>query len=246
MPEDDRVNQVQRLILEHLKSPSLCHIRDAYAVNKLAHDIVRKLDRGNPLWQKWEGPRDALAKAAATSWIPVEDLTEFLNMMAGPRLTTTDVEQRLRAFHEESYASCPNEELQAGCLAIYTAEKAEGTDMPAIVGLLQEHVEREEERLRVEHDQRWRKRAEDDRIALEQRFLSGADCKWTPLKKSKELYCRINGRTYQLSPTTDKMWTLRRIASVDDEDGLLIGKYRYRRDVTKVLAEVAYKEEAWR
>lgn len=66
------------------------------------------------------------------------------------------------------------------------------------------------------------------------------------MKKSKELYCRINGRTYQLSPTTDKMWTLRRIASVDDEDGLLIGKYRYRRDVTKVLAEVAHKEEAWR
>lgn len=169
MPENDRVNQVQRLILEHLKSPSLRHIRDAYAVNELAHDIVRKLDRGNPLWQKWEGPCDALAKAAATSWIPVEDLTEFLNMIAGPRLTTTDVGQRLRAFHEESYAPYPNEELQAGCLAIYTAEKAEGTDMPAIVGLLQEHVEREEERLRVEHDQRWRKHAEDDRIALEQR-----------------------------------------------------------------------------
>ena len=31
-----------------------------------------------------------------------------------------------------------------------------------------------------------------------------------------------------------------------DEAGLLIGKYQYRRDVTKVLAEVAYKEEAWR
>ena len=58
------------------------------------------------------------------------------------------------------------EELRANCLAIYTAEKAEGTDMPPIVGLLQEHVEREEERLRLGHDQRWRKRAEDDRIAL--------------------------------------------------------------------------------
>lgn len=55
--------------------------------------------------------------------------------------------------------------------------------MPAIVGLLQEHVEWEEERVRLEHDQRWRKRVEDDRIALEQRFLSGADCNWTPIKK---------------------------------------------------------------
>ena len=35
------------------------------------------------------------------SWIPVEDLTELLNTMAGPSLTTTDVGQRLRAFHED-------------------------------------------------------------------------------------------------------------------------------------------------
>ena len=101
--------------------------------------------------------------------------------MAGPRLTTTDVSQRLRAFDEESYASYPNEERQAGYLAVYTADKAECTDMPAIVGLLQKHVERAEERLRLEHDQRWRKRAEDDRIALARRFLSGADCKGAAL-----------------------------------------------------------------
>lgn len=100
---------MQGLILEHLQCPSLRHIRDAYAV-KLAHDIVRKLDRGNPLWQKWEGPRDALAKAAATSWISVEDLTDSLNLLVGPKLTTTDVGQRLRAFHEEAYASYPNDE----------------------------------------------------------------------------------------------------------------------------------------
>ena len=48
------------------------------------------------------------------------------------------------------------------------------------------------------------------------------------------------------SPTPDKMWALRRIASVDGEVGLLIGKYRYRRYVTKVLTEVAYNEDARR
>ena len=76
--------------------------------------------------------------------------------------------------------------------------------------------------------------------------MLGTDCKWTPLDRSKEVYSRINGRISRLSPTSDKMWPLRRIASVDDEAGLLIGKYQYRRDVTKVLAEAAYKEEAWR
>ena len=57
------------------------------------------------------------------------------------------------------------------------------------------------------------------------------------------LYCRINGRTYRLSPMPDKMWTLRRMATVDDEAGLLIGKHRYRREIRKVLAEVGYREE---
>ena len=60
----------------------------------------------------------------------------------GPRLKTTDVGQRLRASHQESYASYPNDELQAGRLVIYVAEKVDGTDMAAIVCLLQECVER--------------------------------------------------------------------------------------------------------
>ena len=37
---------------------------------------------------------------------------------------------------------------------------------------------------------------EETRIALEERLLFGADCKWTPLNKSAEVYCRTNGRTY--------------------------------------------------
>jgi hypothetical protein len=63
--EDDRAYTVQKLIREHLKSPLLRHIRDGYAVQKLASDIVRRLDRRGGIWEKWEAQREPLLKAAA-------------------------------------------------------------------------------------------------------------------------------------------------------------------------------------
>jgi hypothetical protein len=50
-----------------------------------------------------------------------------------------------------------------------------------------------------------------------------------------------------LSPTKDKMWNLHRVNSVaEDEEGVLIGKYRQRGNATKVVKEMAYKPEpAW-
>lgn len=84
------------------------------------------------------------------------------------------------------------------------------TELPAIIGLLRDHVEREEERLRVEQREQYGSR-EQDRIAREQRLLSGADCKWTKLAKSPDWHCRMNGWLYRLSPTTDKMWNLYRV-----------------------------------
>jgi len=125
---------------------------------------------------------------------------------------------------------------------LYEKEMAAGTELPAIIGDLQEYVEREERRLRIEQEAAWRKRVEEESIALQQRFLSGADCKWTPIEKSKELYCRINRRSYRLSPTADKLWKLFRIESGGDE-GVLIGKYSCRRDVNKLLVKFAYEPE---
>jgi hypothetical protein len=244
MREDERVWAVKDLLFDYVKSPSLRHIRDPHSLIKLAQEIVKRIDRGNSIWKKWDGQREVLLKSAIGSWIPVEDMRDFLNRMPGPPLTTTDVAQRLKAFEDEDHYAYPKEEFQSGCMALYEKEKAEGTELPAIIQLLRDYVDREEERSRVEHEERYKQLREQDRTAREQRLLSGADCKWTQLQKSPNWYCRTNGRTYRLSPTKDKMWNLHRVNSVsDDEKGALIGKYQRRGDASKVVAEAAYQPE---
>jgi hypothetical protein len=243
MREDERVWAVKELLFHNVKSPSLRHIRDPYSVSRLAQSIVSRIDRENAIWQKWDGQRELLIKSAAGSWVPVEDLRNFLNSMPGPKLTTTDVAQRLRAFEDEDLVY-PKDELKPGCLALYAREKTEGTELPAILGALQEFVELEEERLRVEREADFQRRREQEQTAREQRLLSGADCKWTQNRKSSLWYCRANARTHRLSPTPDKMWRLHRVHSVnDDEKGAEIGKYRRRGDATKVVAQIAYQPE---
>jgi hypothetical protein len=244
MREDERLWAVKELLSDYVKSPSLRHIRDPYSIARLAQDIVKRIDRGNSIWKKWDGQRELLLKSALPCWIPVDDLREFLNAMPGPPLTTTDVSQRLKAFEDEEYYSYPREELRPGCVEIYEKEKAEGTELPAIIQLLRQHVEQEEERTQVEQKQRYRQMRESERLAREQRLLSGADCKWTQLQKSTHWYCRINGRTYRLSPTNDKKWQLDRVRSVSDGDeGVLIGTYQRRGDATKVLSGLAYRPD---
>lgn len=149
MPDDYRRGAILDLIQEHLKSPSMRHIRDPYALNKLAQKILRRVDGENSVWQKWSALREAMLRPAAPCWIPIEDLRDALNQLPGPRLTTTDVEQRLRAMQEEDH-SWPDDELKHGCLALYEREKAAGTEMMAIIGAKQEHIEQEEERRRNE------------------------------------------------------------------------------------------------
>ncbi|MET4312555.1 hypothetical protein [Bradyrhizobium sp. RT4b] len=203
--------------------------------------IVTALDRASSVWGKWEADREEVAKAAAPCWIPVEDLRVSLNNLPGPPLTNTDVEQRLRAIWEEPYTTYPNEELKDGCLALYQSERAQGTEMRAIIGMLQEHLEREDERLRREQEERYRKLKEDERV-LEQRFLSGADCGWTPIDSSPALYCRRNGRAFRIAQGKDKRWTLYRIKTIDDK-GELLGLYQGRGDANKALKTIAYANE---
>jgi hypothetical protein len=243
--EDIRIPIVRDLIMEYARSPSIKHIRDPYALSNLARQIVRRLDGVNAIWKKWNGPREVVLRSAASCWIPSEDMRDHLNSMPGPVLTTTDVTQRLRAFQDEDH-SWPDDDLKEGCLTQYSREKSHGTEIPAIIGMLQEYVEQEKERLRQEQQARYRAHVENERNALEQRFLSGADCKWTSVKGSTGAYCRINGRAYRLLPTADKMWTLHRVQSVDDAEGAHIGKYGYRGDAGKALKQIAYQPERWR
>jgi hypothetical protein len=98
MKEDERIWAIKGLLFDYVKSPSLRHIRDPNSIFKLAQEIVRRIDQGNSIWRKWDGQREVLLKSALPCWIPVEDLRDFLNDTPGPRLTTTDVAQRLKSF----------------------------------------------------------------------------------------------------------------------------------------------------
>jgi len=247
MIDDERTWAVKHILFDCVKSPSLKHMRDPHSITKLAQEIVRRIDRGNIIWTKWTEHREMLLKSAVGSWAPIADLRTFLNAMPGPALTMTDVDQRLKDFELKSH-TWANEELKESCLAIYAQEREDGTDMPAILGRLREHVEQEESRLQVERQARWRKANEEAQVERQHRLLSGADCKWTQIRGSKHWYCRANGRTYRLSPTEDSKWNLYRVDAVkDDEKGDLIGRYRGRGDATKVIGEMAYKPEPrWR
>jgi hypothetical protein len=247
MSEDDRVWAVRDLLTDYVESPSLRHIRDPQSLTKLAQRIVKRIDRGNSIWKKWDGQRELLLKSAVACWVPTEDLRDFLNGMPGPKLTKTDVAERMRAVEEEPYSEFPDDDLQAGCLALYQKEKAESTELPAIIRALRDHIDREKERLRGEREEHWRRAREEDRLARERRLLSGADCGWTQLKGSLYWYCRVNGRTYRASPTEDKRCKLDRVDSVsDDAKGAYIGKYQGRREATKALAQVAYQPDVRR
>jgi hypothetical protein len=129
------------------------------------------------------------------------------------------VTQRLRALWEEPWAAYPNEELKAGCLALYEIEKAQGTELRAIIGVLQEYIELEEDRLRREQEETYRRNKEEERIRLERKFLLGADCGWTRIEGSEEFYCRRNGRTFRIARGKDKRWRLYRITSLEDAGG---------------------------
>jgi hypothetical protein len=239
---NDRIYAVTSKLFDYVKSPSLAHIRDPHSIHKLAKEIVQSLDRASSVWKKWEGSREEFAKAASCCWIPTDDLLTFLNGLPGPTLTHTDVVQRLRAFWEEAWASYPNEELKAGCLTLYESEKAQGTELPAIVGALQEHIELEEERLRLEREETYRRNREEERIRLEQKFLSGADSGWTQANGSLDLYCRRNGRAFRIARGKDKRWKLYRITSLEDP-GDLLGTYQGRGDANKALQQIAYQPE---
>lgn len=239
---EDRVSVVRRLLFEYVHRPSLKHIREPHAISKLAAEVIHKLDHGSSAWRKWDAPREELVKAAAPCWIPMADLTDHLNEMPGPYLTGTDVAQRMRAFQDSDVAACPNDRLREGCLELFAREKAEGTELPAIVGAIQEFIQKGETCLKAEQEAHYKAAQEAKRRELEERFLAGADCKWTPIEGSKAVFCRTNGRAYRLAPTRDGVWELYRVERVGDQ-GVHIGRYRHRSDATAAVSKVAYSPD---
>jgi hypothetical protein len=243
MLDYQRQSEVRRRLSRYLESPSLRHLRDPKQVDRLAEEIISAVDRTPPLWSKWDAARGELLKAAAKTWIPIADLVAFLNSLPGPHLTKTDVAQRLRAFQEEPYADIyPDDRVKDACLALYAAELEAGTELPAIVGALQEFADEEQRRLDLEHQEKWKATQAAERLALERRFLSGADCKWTPLAGSKALFMRRNGRAFRLSPTREKRWELHLIEEPTDA-GELLGIYSKRSAANKVIDKIAYEPE---
>jgi hypothetical protein len=126
---------------------------------------------------------------------------------------------------EEEYPGYPKPKLEAECLAIYWAEKEAGTEMPAIIGRLSDYIGAQWQRLRDEERAKDARRLEMARLQRERRLLSYADCPWIQIKGSKFVYCRKNGRVFQLKPNSDKSLTLYRVQTVDHAaSGKMIGR----------------------
>ncbi len=244
---DDRKSMIYRLLADYVRSPSLRHLRDDRSLHKIANEIVQNLDQRSAVWKKWEGKRNAVLKSALECWIPKVDLLAFLNGLPGPQLTMTDLEQRMKHLVEVESIGYPEPKLELECLAIYNAEVEAGTEMAAIIGRLSDYTLNQFERLRKEEQEEERLRLEEARLERERRVLSYADCPWTQIKGSKFVYCRKNGRVFQLKPNGDKSWTMYRVQEVDDlTKGEMIGRYRSRGDASKVVAKAAFEPEPWR
>jgi hypothetical protein len=145
---------------------------------------------------------------------------------------------------EEEHWDWPNEDIQPRCLSVYEEEKMKGTELPAIIGLLRDYVDRDVQRIRTEREEKYRRQREQDQTVREQRPTSGDDCKWTQVQKSPRWYYRANSKTYRLSATKDKKSSLYRVTLIsDNENGALIGKYQRCGDATKVGDAMAYQPE---
>lgn len=237
-----RISVIRNLVGDYVRSPSLVHLRSVHALDKLASEIVRRLDAGSPLWTKWNDVRDELARASCPCWIPSPMLVIALNALPGPKLTATDVTSRIEVLQEE-LGEWPRDHLRSGCEAILNEEIEAGTELMAILFRIRSHIDQEEARLHEERERAYKERTAAERARLEARFLAGADSKWTPVAGSKTLYCRMNGRVFRLVRAVDGKQVLERIASHNSDTGILVGRYASRGDATAAVREVAYKPD---
>lgn len=137
-----------------------------------------------------------------------------------------------------------DEDFRDGCRAIYEKEKAEGTDLLAIIGRIRDHLELEEKRVEREREVARKEWEQQDLINREKRLHSGADCGWVRPTGSPFYYCRKNGRTFRLSQSNRDFVLLHQVSTLShEESGIFIGKYRRRREATRDLSVVAYSPD---
>lgn len=230
-------------IADYVRSPSLRHIRDFQNLEKVSREIVTALDREYGIWRKWDGQKDQIAKLAVGSWVPLDDLVAFLNTFPGPKLTKTDVQQRIAALEEEE-STYPQDDFRQACEDLYRQEHEQGTDMVAILLAMRGLVENLRSQRYEDQQRRYREARDQAKLESEQRLLSGADCPWTTLSGSKSAYCRVNGRTYRLVIQPDKRQELTRVRNVDDaEAGFVVGNYKDRGTATAAVKKMAFEVE---
>lgn len=239
----DYVYTVRRIIADYVRSPSLRHLRDFQNLEKVSKEVVIALERDHGIWRKWDGTKDEAAKLSLGSWIPLGDLVDFLNTLPGPKLTKTDVQQRILALEEEE-SIYPQNDFREACEALYRKELDEGTDFFAILLALRRLVEELHSQRYDEQRRRQKEAREQTKLESEQRLQSGADCPWTSIGASKSAYCRVNGRTYRLAIQSDKRLELTRVRKVDDaEAGVSMGLYRDRGTATAAVKKIAFEIE---
>ncbi|CAM8663826.1 hypothetical protein MCEREM30_03407 [Paracoccaceae bacterium] len=240
---EDRIYTVRRIIADYVRSPSLRHMRDFQNLEKVSKEIVTALDRDYGIWRKWDGTKDQVAKLSLGSWVPISDLAEFLNTLPGPKLSKTDVKQRILALEEEE-SMYPQDDFRDECEALYRKEAGEGTDLIATLMAIRRLLEDLHSQRYADQRRKQKEARELVKLESEQRLLSGADCPWTSLGTNKTAYCRVNGRTYRLLLQADKRVELTRVRNVDDaEAGVSLGLYRDRGTVTAAVKKMAFEVE---
>ena len=130
----------------------------------------------------------------------------------------------------------------AGTVTLFN-DLGEGTEMAAILGRIRQYVDEEEIRRFREEMAQHQREADEKRQALIAKFLAGEDSKWVQPSASEDVFCRVNGRAYHLSPKEGITRKLERISTIDDPNPRLIGRYKTRAEATKVIQEIAYKPE---
>jgi len=188
------------------------------------------------MWSKWSDEREQLVRDASEVWVPLDDLRKVLNRLPGPPLTEMDVYQRLRAVWTEPYASgAPEEELRDECFNRYATEKAKGTEFIAILAWLRDWIGEATIGLL---DRRQQEQVRQQAIDDDHKLRSGANvphyASWVRAIGLPNYYCRKQGRLFRF--LKDDGGAVMEIKSLDDVDGVEIGKFRTHSDAAKAVA----------